>query len=475
MASPLKIYNKSALDLIERRWVLKSRDDFCTYRKYVNANKIKLGWFIEDLAETLQQFYNDMVAGKRPFLIIQAPPQHGKSFSITDFISWFLGKASENKVIYASFSERLGIRANRTLQRSFDSEKFRSIFPDFAIGGKRNVTAHNNLLRNNEIIETSEGGYFRNTTVGGAITGEGLDLGVIDDPLKGRKEANSKTVRESVWDFITDDFMSRFSEYAGLLMITTRWHIDDPAGRLIDKMGDKVKVKKYEAINKKGEALFPEHKSLEFLEGRKATMRPGNWQSVYQQNPVISGGNIVKAEWWRWGEVRPKMKYRFITADTAQKKNTWNDFTVFQAWGMCYEGNIHILDQHRERLDAPELRTKAKQFYDRHNGIQHEPLRGMWIEDKSSGTGLIQELKKLRLKIEEVPRSIDKVERSQDCGPEIKSGKVILYKDVSDVDVIVDESTAHPNGINDDAFDCAMTAIEVSFFHGKNVDYSDLL
>lgn len=478
----MKIYNKADLDLIERRWVLKSSEDFLTYRRYMNANMLKRGWFIDDLAANLQQFYNDMMAGLRPFLVIQAPPQHGKSFSITDFISWFLGKAPANKVIYSSFSDNLGVRANRTLQRIFDNPKYQAIFPDLVIGGTRVVTVAGKLLRNNDIVETSEGGYFRNTTVNGSVTGEGLDLGVIDDPIKGRKEANSKTVREAVWDWLTDDFMSRFSEHAGMLMILTRWHIDDPAGRLIDKMGDKdlvpngkVKVCTYQAVNANGEALFPEHKSLEFLAARQDAMRPENWQSLYQQNPTIKGGNIIKSEWWRWGEVRPKLRHRFITADTAQKKNTWNDYTVLQAWGVDYDGDIHLLDMFRDRVESPELRKIAREFYDRHNGIPNEPLRGMWIEDKSSGTGLIQELRKKKLKIEEVPRSVDKIERSLDCGPEIKRGAVILYKSVPGVDIIVDEASAHPNGLNDDAFDCTMTAIEVAFLNGKNIDYSDLV
>lgn len=457
--------NTSDLDLLEEYWRIKSRDDFYSYRQYINANKIKLGWFTEDLAVNLQQFYDDMVAGLRPILIVVAPPQHGKSFSITDFIAWYLGKRPGDRVIYASFSDRLGIRANRTIQRTIDKPKHQAIFPDLNIGGK--------LLRNNDIVETGQDGCFRNTTVNGQVNGEGLDLGIIDDALKGRKEANSKTVRTSVWDWLTDDFMSRFSEYAGLLIINTRWHIDDPAGRMIDKLGlvengGRVKLCHYSALDKNEDPLFPEHKSKTFLLRQKGIMLPAGWQSEYQGNPVIDGGNIVNSEWWRWGTVRPKMTYRFITADTAQKKNTWNDYTVFQCWGVCESGYIHLMDQLRKRLSAPELRKTAEGFYNRHNEIFGEPLRAMYIEDKSSGTGLIQEMKQLRKKVVAVPRTVDKIERSMNAGPEIESGKVILYKDVEDADIIVDEATSFPNGINDDAFDCCMTAIEVKFFGTQN-------
>ncbi|MCK5600793.1 phage terminase large subunit [Candidatus Pacearchaeota archaeon] len=463
------------VELIEQWWVVKSRTSFYHYRQFLNYPSFKKGWFPSDLSIQLQQFYNDMVAGLRPILIIEAPPQHGKSTAIIDFISWYMGRVSEIRIIYGTFSERLGIRANRNLQRIFDGRKHKLIFPEFSIGDKRVVTTSNNLLKNNTIVETNGGGYFRNTTVGGSVTGESLDLGVVDDPIKGRKAANSKITRDTAWDWLTDDFMTRFSEYAGLLIINTRWHIDDPAGRLIDKNDGKIKCLKYQAVNKKNEALFPELKSLEFLEKRKEAMRPSNWQSLYQQNPVVDGGNIIKSEWWRWGDVLPKIKYRFITADTAQKKNNWNDFSVFQCWGMDWNNCIHLLDQYRKRLTSPELRKQAKKFYDRHNGIKNQPLRGMWIEDKSSGSGLIQELELKKMKINAVQRSIDKIERANDVGPEIKSGKVFLYDWVSDVDVIVDEASASPNGVNDDAWDCTMTAIEITYLDGDTVDYAGLM
>jgi predicted phage terminase large subunit-like protein len=204
-------------------------------------------------------------------------------------------------------------------------------------------------------------------------------------------------------------------------------------------------------------------------------MLPSSWQAVYQGSPTIVGGNIVKSDWWVIGERIPKIKYRFLTADTAQKKNTWNDYTVIQAWGVCYEGRLHLLDMFRDRVEAPELLTVSKQMYERHNNIHGQPLRGFYIEDKSSGIGLIQSLRRDRLKVVEVPRSTDKITRAQNAGPEIKSGKVVLYDSVAGYDTIIDEASAFPNGINDDAFDCAMTAIEIELLSKTITDYSKLI
>ena len=275
--------NSRTLELVKELRLREARESFFAYRKLTNP-KLKLGWWQEEVCHQLQQFYDDLTANKRPQLVIQAPPQHGKSDLIISFISWLAGKTPDTRTIYTSFSERLGVRANLKLQRLYDSAIYQDIFPNTKINQSNAVTISGQFLRNREILEYCEhDGYFRNTTVGGSITGEGLDLGVIDDPIKGRKEANSKTIRDGVWDWFTDDFFTRFSENAGLLCILTRWHIDDPIGRLIAQ-NPSIKVLTYPAIainnepnRKEGEALFPEHKSIDFLLERKKVMDSTSW------------------------------------------------------------------------------------------------------------------------------------------------------------------------------------------------------
>ena len=233
-----------------------------------------------------------------------------------------------------------------------------------------------NYLRNREILEYCEkGGYFRNTTVQGSITGESLDLGVIDDPIKGREEANSETVRNKTWEWFTDDFFTRFSEQAGFLMILTRWHIDDPAGRLQDKY-PKIKVITYKAIaeedeehRKIGEALFPEHKSIEFLNERKLLMGD-NFLALYQQNPIIKGGNIFKTSWIKYisRDIINNIQFEkyFITVDTALKDKEKNDFTVYSAWGV-FDNRLYYLDMFRGKPLSKEREVTARDFYNRNN------------------------------------------------------------------------------------------------------------
>src|SRR5262249_50759377 len=158
-------------------------------------------------------------------------------------------------------------------------------------------------------------GSFRNTTIGGQITGQGLDIGIADDPIKGRAEANTKTVRDKTWEWFTDDFLTRFSDSAGLLMIMTRWHLDDLVGRFIGRFPE-TKILRYPAIaeedeknRRKGEALFPEHKSLQFLMERRAVMTQGGWESEYQQNPIMVGGGMFPVEKFK---VVPVLNHREI-------------------------------------------------------------------------------------------------------------------------------------------------------------------
>lgn len=466
----MALSNREWLNLLKEKRLREARESFISYRKLINP-KNKWGWWQEEVANELQQFFVDLIAGKRPKLVIQAPPQHGKSVQIIDFISWLAGKNPHLRTIYTSFSERLGVRANLKLQRLYDSEIYNEIFPNTLINKSNSVTISGQFLRNREILEYCENeGYFRNTTVGGSITGEGLDLGVIDDPIKGRKEANSITVRDGVWDWFTDDFFTRFSEDAGLLCILTRWHVDDPIGRLIAKYTD-VKVLSYPAIAEKdekhrkaGEALFPEHKSLSFLEERKSMMDSTSWLSLYQQSPIIVGGEIIKGAWFGRYSMLPKILYRKVFADTAQKTKEHNDYSVFECWGIGDDSKLYLIDMIRGKWEAPELKRKAVDFWNKHNSmVDCGQLREMAVEDKASGTGLIQDIKRdARIPIKAIQRNIDKLTRVQDVISYIESGYVIIPKEspfVSDFLTECEAFTADNAHDHDDQIDPMCDAI----------------
>ena len=456
-----------------------ARESFFEYRRQMNP-KLKINWFVEDISIQLQRFYDDLVAGKKPMLIIEAPPQHGKSETITDFIAWVSGKHPELRTIFASFSERLGVRTNLKLQRIFTNRYYRHIFPHTIIYSKTVVTG-TKYLRNREILEfVDEEGYFRNTTVQGSITGESLDLGVIDDPLKGRESANSQTVRDKTWDWFTDDFFTRFSENAGFLMILTRWHIDDPANRLIVSEPD-LKVLKYRAIaeeneefRKAGEALIPEHKSIEFLEKRKRIMGI-NFEALYQQNPTARGGNMLKEEWIKYVPRNVidliEFERKFITVDSALKDKEKNDYTVYSAFGI-FEKKLYLIGMYRGKPRSLEREITAKAFYDEYNQY---PFKGMYIEQKASGIDLFQRMKDDAYMVFEVERNTDKIFRAENVSPYMEIYGVHVASDLPHLIDFKTEYEAFPNADHDDIIDTLLDAFELAYMEDEEFDYGAMM
>lgn len=468
------------LDVMEVIAADQARRDFWAFRQFMSPGML-LGWWQRDAARHLQQFRDDLYAGKRPKLIIQAPPQHGKTETIVDFIAWLSARDPDLRTIYASFSERLGIRANMSLQRIFEAERFLRAFPDMRLSGlNAGTNANGQALRNRDILEfVDRRGYYRNTTVRGSVTGESLDLAVLDDPIKGREEANSETVRDRTWEWLTDDFMTRFSDKAGLLCILTRWHIDDPVGRLIAS-DPTVKILAYPAIaedgdersvtdklnRKSGEALFPELKPIDFLQTMRRNMDPWSWEALYQQRPTVAGGNLFKLDQFRkhsHGEHRPYVR-RMIFADTAQKTGQRNDFSVFQCWGKGKDGVAYLIDQARGRFEAPELEKVARQFWAKHRATDPDTagsLVALMIEDKVSGTGLIQQLTRGEgaIPVQPIKRTTDKYSRALDALPSIAAGLVSLPCDAPWSKDLMAELAAFPDGKHDDQVDPLLDAV----------------
>lgn len=426
-------------DLIEQIALEQARRSFWAYRQYINPKMIK-GWFPRHLSHRLQKFWEDYCAGLRPMLVVESPPQHGKSDAVAEFISWIIGHNPELRTIFASFSARLSVRTNTKIQRIMESRKYNLVFPDRFIDPEDIKVVRSKRQRNKSLIEFyGASGYFRNTTVSGAISGESLDIGVIDDPIKGRKAANSITVRNTAWDWLMDDFMTRFADDSAFLCVLTRWHPDDPIGRLKEVM-PQLECVRYPALSAADAVLmpedprphgsdlplFPELKSKEFLLIRKNAMVNAYWQALYQQNPVTIGGNIIKGAAFKRFETMPKIEYRKIFADTAQKTKEANDYSVLECWGKTDDNRAMLIDLARGKWEAPELERRTVAFWNKHAAIQGlGVLRELCIEDKASGTGLIQKIRlDNKIPVKAIPRSTDKLTRVMDAVPYIDAGMV---------------------------------------------------
>ncbi|MBK8396138.1 MAG: phage terminase large subunit [Leptospiraceae bacterium] len=459
--------NIKKLELIDALYALESRDDFWVYRQYMNPD-LKISWFQKEIAYELMEFYRKYKLGLRPKLVIEAPPQHGKSSQVIDFISWLAGQDPNSKTIYTSFSERLGIRANLRLQRIFDSDKFKKVFPETKINSKNSVAVSGQVLRNREILEyVGNEGYFRNVTSGGSITGESLDIGVIDDILKGAEESQSQLIRDKKWDWFTDDFLTRFSDDGALIVIGTRWHIDDPIGRMREQFKD-LRVLSYQAIadkdeknRKAGEALFPSHKSVEFLLERKQIMNPLSWLALYQANPTLAKGNLFNRDTFRYytydngiitidgtrTDLTQFKVYQIVDPAGTEKKNS--DYFVVMTIGVSAKNSdIIILDIRREKAETPKHLEILQSEFEKWKPINQ------YVENKSFGINIIQAFKNTNRPVLTLEAKGDKPTRAQITLGYYANSKVYHRQSASWLSDFEEELLQFPYGLHDDMVDC---------------------
>jgi predicted phage terminase large subunit-like protein len=458
----------------------QARNDFSVFRRIIRPNML-WGWWADELARELQRFGADLIAGKRPILAIQAPPQHGKSEAASDFIAWIAGNHPDLNIIYASYSDALGIRANRALQRTVSSEPFGKIF-SLQIGAP-------GWAANNDLVEfAGHAGSFRNVTVDGGITGFGLDLGIIDDPFKGRAEANSKLFRDKTWLWFTDDFRTRSSRNAGLLIIMTRWHIDDLLGRLLRQSGHQLRVLRYPALAEedenhwlsdwqltsegwlpawkhirraKGAALFPELKPKSFLLEQRELLPQSSWESLYQQNPIIVGGGQLPIErlkvlhffdranilssvryWDKGGSAGKDAAY---TAGVLMHKMNDNTFVIEHV----ARGRWSSLDREQRMREYAEADKKHSKNY--MIVVEQEPGSA----GKESAENTIRNLAGFRVYADRVTGS--KQVRAEPFAAQVQAGNVFLRVGAW-VEAFLDECETWPNGKYEDQVDAAAGA-----------------
>jgi len=451
--------------LLDRKKIKRAlvRRVFWEFFCYMDPGVIKC-WWQEDAAGHLQEFYEDMVAGRWPKLVFAAPPQHGKSRLIVYFIAWCFGRDPSLRTFYASVSDALGVRANLQLQRIFDSARFKWAFPRTRICGEQVVTQAGKPRRNSAVLEMAGWqGYFRNTTVRGAIVGESMDLGVIDDPIKGREEAESKTIRDKTWLWFNDDFMTRFSKKAGMLVIATRWHLDDPTGRLLKHRND-VKVVTYAAIaerdeehRKEGEPLFPEIKPLAMLEEFRGGMTAPSWLALYQQRPTPREGSIIKGEWFvnEYCERSADPLYVLQSWDTASKPQERNDPSVCGTFGV-FKDHVELWHVFVARLDIVDLVEAMIRLAEEENPTE------VLIEDKSSGQQAIQILRRTTdLPVVPFnPGRLDKITRAEAEASYIQAGNLWLPKAQPPwLKPYLDEVTTFPDSAWKDQVDMTSQAL----------------
>lgn len=460
----------------------KIQHSFIKFRKFCGIGEIQKregqpmvwGWFTRNLCNHLQEFKEKMERGERPVYIIEAPPQHGKSVCLQDFSAWMAGLDPNLRIIFASFSDDLGIRANKAQQIIMSDERYRWLYWDLINSDNvRNIVG---AQKNDHQIDfIGHSGSFVNTTTGGQITGKSCDLLIIDDPIKGREESNSETMREKIWGWFKNDALSRMSPRSGIILINTRWHIEDLAGKIMmsdipyTRITYKAIADHDEEYRKKGEALIPEYKSVEFLDTFKKSLTESEWQSLFQQNPVIDGGNLFKDDWFEVTNSLPmRYDYTYITADTAYKEKQSNDYTVFTFWGKLGD-KLYRVDSRRKKINAVDIEDWIEPWI---RSKMNNQFRYVWIEPQGHGIYLNQSFKKKGIPVpyeedikEYLVRKTDKVERAHQIIPRVdrENKNVVFYEGCPDHEDFMSELVAFPNGKHDDSVDTFIDGVNIGF------------
>lgn len=267
-------------------------------------------------------------------LMIFMPPRHGKSeLASKRFPSWCLGRNPKRQIIAASYNSDLASDFGRNVRNIIAEPEFSQVFAGVTLAPDSQAANRMN---------TNHGGTYVAAGVGTAVTGRGADIALIDDPFKDREEADSERRRETVWDWYRSTLYTRLMPGGAIVLIQTRWHEDDLAGRLLEQEADQWDVLELPALHPERGALWPEWYDEAALNRIKDTIGPREWSALYQQSPQPDEGTFFQRDWFKtWGEL-PALQY-YGTSDYAVTDGG-GDYTVHRVWGVAADGAVYRVD-----------------------------------------------------------------------------------------------------------------------------------
>jgi predicted phage terminase large subunit-like protein len=409
----------------------------------------------------MAEAFERVARGECKRLIINMPPRHTKSeFASYLLPAWFLGKYPGKKVIQTSHTAELAVGFGRKVRNLVDSEAYKKIFPELALQADSKAAGRWN---------TSKGGDYFAIGVGGAVTGKGADILIIDDPHSEQEAALAQVnpeIYDKVYEWYTSGPRQRLQPGGSIVIVMTRWSLRDLTGQVIkssaSRGGDEWEVIEFPAILPSGNPLWPEFWSLDELEKLHTELPNSKWMAQYQQQPTSDSSAIVKREWWKiWpNETPPPCDYILQTWDTAFEKNTRADYSACTTWGIFYNDednglpNIILLNAFKARMEWIELKRTAFEHYK-----DWEP-DSILIEKKATGAPLIYEFRAMGIPALEFSpgKGQDKISRLNAVSDLIASGKVWV-PDTRWAEELVDEIASFPSGEHDDLVDATTLAL----------------
>lgn len=432
----------------------RAREKFIDFVRYVWPSAI-----LGDHHTKMANAFDRIASGSLKRLIINMPPRHTKSeFASYLLPAFIMGRRPDTKIIESTHTGELAVRFGRKVRDLMSMDSYKELYPDVML--KQDSKAAGRW-------DTDHGGEYFAVGVGGAMTGRGANLLIIDDPHS-EQDATSDLALENCWEWYTSGPRSRLQPGGAIVIVMTRWGTKDLTARLLKAQAshkaDQWEVIEFPAILPSGKALWPEFWKLEELLGVKASLSAQRWNAMYQQQPTNDEGAILKREWWQvWPhDEPPSVNYVIQSYDTAYSKKETADYSAITTWGVFYPNqdsgpNIILLGVRKGRWDFPELKRVAKDEYD-----EWKP-DNVLIEAKATGITLQQELRRVGIPVTMYSpggrrAGQDKISRANSVAPILESG-MVWAPDTDWAEELIEECAAFPNGDNDDLVDTTTQAL----------------
>jgi predicted phage terminase large subunit-like protein len=453
----------------------KAKDDFMVFTNYVWPNFIHGEHHVK-----MARAFERVATGQCKRLIINMPPRHTKSeFASYLLPAWFLGKFPEKKVIQTSHTAELAVGFGRKVRNLVDSDVYKDIFP--AVGLQADSKAAGRWA-------TNKGGDYFAIGVGGAVTGKGADILIIDDPHSEQEAALSETnpeIYDKTYEWYTSGPRQRLQPGGAIIIVMTRWSKKDLTGQVVkaatQREGEEWDVIDFPALLPTGRPLWPEFWSKIELEALKNELPHAKWMAQYMQQPTSDVSAIVKREWWKVWEhdEPPQCEFLIQSWDTAFLKTQRSDYSACTTWGVFYhpddrgidQANIILLNAVKKRMEFPELKQRA---YEEWKAWEPD---AMIVEAKAAGSPLIFELRAMGIPVQEFTPSKgnDKIARLNAVADLFASGHVWV-PNTHWAEELVEEVASFPSGEHDDLVD-SMTQALLRYRRGGFIrlesDYED--
>lgn len=446
--------------LLEEQAAYMARDDLGMYATLV------LGFKPARHHKLLIQALEEVSDGMWDLLLVMMPPGSAKSsYGSVAFPAWYLGRHPNRCVIAASHTQDLAERFGKRVRNIVGGREHALAFPEVGLSADSTAAGR---------WDTNKGGEYFAAGVGGSVTGRRADLAIIDDPVKSREDADSQTIRDKQWAWWRDDMSTRLKPGAAVVLIMTRWHEDDLAGRMLQDMrdsGQRVKVislpmeaRANDPLGRApGEMLWPEWFTPQMIE--QAKREPRTWSALYQQEPRPIGGGEFRREWVNHWINPPATGNKVIVVDPASGKyKDRGDYTSMWVVGPGQDGNLYVVDGVRDRLNLTERSATLFELVRKWKPalVGYEQY-GLQADIEFIRTE--QERQQHRFRIVELGGGVKKEDRIRRLIPLFETGRMWFPKSLNKVcsdgvsrdlvnDFIEQEYLSFPVSAHDDAIDC---------------------